>query len=48
MVEVQTSQVDAILVTVSLAQQWIKFGKHCWARQDHCGETMGLINGIHC
>jgi len=34
MVEVQTSEVDAKPVPVSLAQQWVKFGNHCWATQE--------------
>jgi hypothetical protein len=31
MVEVQTSEVAAIPAPVSRAQQWVKFGGHCWA-----------------
>jgi hypothetical protein len=33
-VEVQTSEVDAVPAAFSLAQQWIKFGNHFWATQE--------------
>jgi hypothetical protein len=33
-VEVQTSEVDAIPAPVSLAQQWVKFGKLRWTTQE--------------
>jgi hypothetical protein len=34
MVEVQTTEVDAIYTPVSLAQQLVKIDKHCWDRHE--------------
>jgi hypothetical protein len=28
-----TSEVEVILAPLSLAQQWVRIGKHCWVRQ---------------
>jgi hypothetical protein len=35
MVELQTSEVDAKPAPVKRAQQWIKFGNHCWATHEY-------------
>jgi hypothetical protein len=33
MMEVHTSEVEAIRAAVNVAQQWVKFGNHCWSTQ---------------
>jgi hypothetical protein len=50
MVEVQTSEVDAMPAPVSLAQQCVKTGKHFWATQQctvvkHWASSLDLIVG---
>jgi hypothetical protein len=37
MIEVQTSEVDVIPAQFSLAQQWVRTGKHCWVREGIAG-----------
>jgi hypothetical protein len=47
-VEVQTSEMDEITASISLAQQRVKMVNIAGIHIMLCGETMGVIVGTHC